>query len=220
MVRCGDAWLLDRKAGLCSPLSVIFLTLRTADTRSLKYENCKDLQTFRTASFYGAFHILGPLAAELFCLFVGSPLQWVPERTQGNCWRRRHSSRRPRLCQSAHGLYRFIKWSWHQRTGQGAISFWPSIVHSRGNTDVTLQWALAGARGGGWGSEHFAFLKRNINLYTAIYTYLNINPCPVRMQACENKTCDILNETIDDWLVCVCVCITNFNYVTKDTDFF
>jgi hypothetical protein len=44
----------------------------------------------------------------------------------------------------------------------------------------------------------------------AINTYLHINPCPIRMQAYENKTLHMLDKTADDDPVCVC--ITNSNY--------
>jgi hypothetical protein len=57
-----------------------------------------------------------------------------------------------------------------------------------------------------------------MKLHTAIIMYLHINPCPIRMQAHENKTQHMLNKTIGDEplsvsvSVCVCVCV----YIVKD----
>jgi hypothetical protein len=34
---------------------------------------------------------------------------------------------------------------------------------------------------------------------------LDINPCPIRVQAYETKTYHMLNKTVDDEPVCVCV---------------
>jgi hypothetical protein len=52
-----------------------------------------------------------------------------------------------------------------------------------------------------------------------INMYLHINPCPIRVQAYENKILHMLNKTIDDEPVCVCVCITNPNYEKWDIVF-
>jgi hypothetical protein len=64
-----------------------------------------------------------------------------------------------------------------------------------------------------WNLENFKrliFVVQSVQkLYMAIYVYLHINPCPIRMQAYENKTLHMLNKTIDDNL---CVCIMNSNY--------
>jgi hypothetical protein len=61
--------------------------------------------------------------------------------------------------------------------------------------------------------QNVASRKRGTKLYMAINMYLQINPCPVRMQAYENKTLHMLDKTIDDEPVCVCVCVTNSNYL-------
>jgi hypothetical protein len=53
--------------------------------------------------------------------------------------------------------------------------------------------------------QNFASRKEGTKLYMAIHMYLHINPCPIRMQAYENKTKCMLNKTIDDEPVCVCV---------------
>jgi hypothetical protein len=45
-------------------------------------------------------------------------------------------------------------------------------------------------------------MKQNIGINVC----LHINPCPIRMQAYENKTLLTLDKTIDDDPVCVCVC--------------
>jgi hypothetical protein len=55
--------------------------------------------------------------------------------------------------------------------------------------------------------QNFASQKGGTKLYMAINMYLHINPCPIRMQAYENKTLYVLKETIDDGPVCVCVCV-------------
>jgi hypothetical protein len=47
--------------------------------------------------------------------------------------------------------------------------------------------------------------------------YLQFSPCPTRMQAYENKTQHMLNETIDDELTCVCACACVLRIqITKD----
>jgi hypothetical protein len=58
--------------------------------------------------------------------------------------------------------------------------------------------------------QNFASRKEVTKLYVAINMYLHIGPCPIRMQAYENKTKHVLNETIDDEPVCVCVCVYEF----------
>jgi hypothetical protein len=60
--------------------------------------------------------------------------------------------------------------------------------------------------------QNFSSQKGGTKLYMAINMYLHIKPYPTRMQPYENKTQHILNETIDDEPVCVCVCVTNSNY--------
>jgi hypothetical protein len=41
-------------------------------------------------------------------------------------------------------------------------------------------------------------MKGGMKLYMAINMYLNINTCPIRMQAYENKTLHMLDKTVDD----------------------
>jgi hypothetical protein len=45
--------------------------------------------------------------------------------------------------------------------------------------------------------QNVASRKGGTKLYMAINMYLHINPCPIRMQAYENKTLHMLDKTID-----------------------
>jgi hypothetical protein len=44
--------------------------------------------------------------------------------------------------------------------------------------------------------------------------YLHMNPCPIKIQANENRTLHMLNKTIDDEPVCVCVYYTRIRILT------
>jgi hypothetical protein len=52
--------------------------------------------------------------------------------------------------------------------------------------------------------------KGGAKLYMAVNMYTHTNTCPIVVQAYENKTQHILNKTIVNEPVCVCV--TNSNY--------
>jgi hypothetical protein len=62
--------------------------------------------------------------------------------------------------------------------------------------------------------QNVASRKVDMKLYVAINMYLHINPCPIKIQ--EYKPKHMLNKTIDDEPVCVCVYrtvyIINSNY--------
>jgi hypothetical protein len=49
--------------------------------------------------------------------------------------------------------------------------------------------------------------EKGVRNYTwsVINIYIHINTCPVRMQAYENKTLHMLDKTIDNEPVCVCI---------------
>jgi hypothetical protein len=51
--------------------------------------------------------------------------------------------------------------------------------------------------------QNVASLKEGMKLYMAIDMYLHINPCPLSMQAYENKTLHTLDKINDDEPVCV-----------------
>jgi hypothetical protein len=62
--------------------------------------------------------------------------------------------------------------------------------------------------------QNVASRKGSTKLYMAINMYVHIATCPIRMQAYEHKILHMLNKTIDNGPMCVCVfiCFTNSNY--------
>jgi hypothetical protein len=61
----------------------------------------------------------------------------------------------------------------------------------------------------------FCLMKRGYKTIMAINMCLHINPCPMSVQAYENKKITHVGKTIDDEPVC----IRNSNYERKDTAF-
>jgi hypothetical protein len=53
--------------------------------------------------------------------------------------------------------------------------------------------------------QNFGSRKGGIKLYMTINMYLHINPCPLRMQAYENKPQYVWNKTVDGESVCMCI---------------